>query len=119
MNLIQERASTFLTVILAGMLVASVSGYAKELSGGELRQLFPGRFVAYAYGVARINLTANANGSVYGKMGRADTGTWRLNGNVLCIKFTRWLKGRNRCGTVSKNGEWYKTGPITFKKVGQ
>src|SRR5262245_29343782 len=92
--------------------------FSAELLARELQQLFPGKLVAYAYGVARINLTANANRTIYGKMGKADTGVWRLNGNMLCIKFKRWLKGRNRYGTVSKVGDWFATGPITFKKVG-
>jgi hypothetical protein len=101
------------------MTSANSSDAASVLSERELRQLFPGRFVAFAYGIARINLTARPDGTVYGKMGRADTGIWRLRGKVLCIKFKRWLKGRNRCSTVTKQGEWYVTGPITFKKVGQ
>jgi hypothetical protein len=116
------RAFGLLAMVLVGMSLTGTSAYAKEkgqvLSEGELRRLFPGRFIAYAYGVAKINLTAYADGSVRGKMGRADTGVWRLRGKVLCIKFTRWLKGRNRCSTVSKEGDWYRTGPITFKKVG-
>ena len=116
------RAFGLLAIVLVGMSLTPTSAYSKEtgqvLSEGELRRLFPGRFIAYAYGVARINLTAYADGSVRGKMGRADTGVWRLRGKVLCIKFTRWLKGRNRCSTVSKKGDWYRTGPITFKKVG-
>jgi hypothetical protein len=121
---VHMRVSVFgyLAIVFVGMFVSLPPAYPKEaaaiLSERELGQLFPGKFVAYAYGVARINLTANADGTVYGKMGRADTGVWRLHGKELCIKFTRWLKGRNRCSPVSKQGEWYKTGPITFKKIG-
>jgi hypothetical protein len=119
----RERGFSLLIVFVLGMVITLTPAYSGDatrvLSERELRQLFPGRFVAFAYGVARINLTARPDGSVYGKMGRADTGIWRLRGKQLCIKFTRWLKGRNRCSTVSKKGEWYQTGPITFKKVGQ
>jgi hypothetical protein len=119
----QALASRLSALLILSMAVTLTPAYSKEaarvLSERELRQLFPGKFVAFAYGVARINLTARADGSVYGKMGRADTGVWRLQGKVLCIKFTRWLKGRNRCSTVSKNGDWYVTGPITFRKVGR
>ena len=119
---IRVRAFSLLIIVRASMAFINTSAHSKEtgnvLSEGELRRLFPGKFVAYAYGVARINLTAYANGTVRGKMGRADTGVWRLRGKELCIKFTRWLKGRNRCSTVSKAGAWYKTGPITFKRVG-
>lgn len=122
MTKMRLRAFSLLAIVLVGMSLTGNLANSKEagqvLSEGELRRLFPGRFIAYAYGVARINLTAYADGSVRGKMGRADTGVWRLRGKVLCIKFTRWLKGRNRCSTVSKQGDWYRTGPITFKKVG-
>jgi hypothetical protein len=116
----RARALALLAIILLGTGITITPAYSADrvLTEGELRRLFPGTFVAYAYGVARISLTAYADGSVRGKMGKADTGIWRLRGKVLCIKFTRWLKGRNRCSTVSKDGEWYRTGPITFKKVG-
>ena len=117
MELFRVRAFGFLASLLMGMLMSMGTTYSKELSQRELRQLFPGTFVAYAYGVARISLTARADGTVHGKMGKADSGTWRVNGNVLCIKFKRWLKGRNRCSTVSKNGVWYVTGPVTFRKI--
>ena len=116
----RARALALSAIILLGTGIVVAPAYPADrvLTEGELRRLFPGTFVAYAYGVARINLTAYADGSVRGKMGKADTGIWRLRGKVLCIKFTRWLKGRNRCSTVSKDGDWYRTGPITFKKVG-
>src|SRR5262245_33008220 len=112
------RLLRFLTIALMSLLMGADHTFAAAVSASELQQLFPGNFVAYVYGVARINLTASANGAIYGKMGKADTGVWRLNGNMLCIKFKRWLKGRNRCGTVSKDGDWFATGSITFKKVG-
>lgn len=122
MKLVRVSALGLVAILLMGMPVVVTPTYSKEaarvLSERELRQLFPGKFVALAYGVARINLTAHADGSVYGKMGRADTGVWRLRGKQLCIKFKRWLKGRNRCSTVSKKGDWYVTGAITFKRVG-
>jgi hypothetical protein len=118
----QATALALLATLLLGMAGATIPAHPKEaarvLSERELRQLFPGRYVAFAYGVARINLIAHPDGSVYGKMGRADTGVWGLQGKVLCIKFKRWLKGRKRCSTVRKKGDWYVTGPITFKKIG-
>jgi hypothetical protein len=112
-----KPTSSLATICILAMMMAISPAQSQELSQRELRQLFPGKFVAYAYGVARINLVANPNGTVFGKMGKADTGRWWLQGNVLCLKFKRWLKARKRCGTVSKRGDWYKTGPITFKKV--
>jgi hypothetical protein len=121
-GLMRARASGLLAILLLAMVAvtsAQSMAAARVLPERELRQLFPGRFVAFAYGVARINFVARADGSLWGKMGRADTGIWRLRGEVLCIKFKRWLKGRMRCSTVSKKGDWYVTGPITFKKVGQ
>lgn len=123
MEHMQALASRLIALFILGTAVTVTPAYSKEagkvLSARELRQLFPGKFIAYAYGVARINLTANPDGSVYGKMGRADTGVWRLQGKELCIKFKRWLKGRNRCSTVSRKGDWYVTGPISFRKVGR
>jgi hypothetical protein len=89
-----------------------------KLSERELHQLFPGRFYAIAYGFLKIRITALADGSLFAQqIGKSDTGIWRIRSGQLCIKFSKWLKGRMTCSAVSEQGRWYRTKAVAFKKL--
>src|SRR5215213_1533064 len=91
---------------------------AESVSGLELRRLFPGRFQAVAHGFLKIRIVASADGSLYARqIGKADTGVWAIRADRLCIRFTKWLKGRTRCSRVTEQAGWYSTSDVTFKKV--
>ena len=90
---------------------------AAKVSESELRQLFPGQFHAIAHGLIKVRITALADGSLIAKqIGKSDTGTWNIRSGQLCIKFSKWLKGRTRCSTVTEKAGWYRTSDVTFKK---
>jgi hypothetical protein len=118
-----------IAVILLAMSIAypnaviTSSSYAAEtvskLSAGELRQLFPGRFHAIAHGFLKIKITARADGSLLAQqIGKSDTGVWKIRSGQLCIKFTKWLKGRTRCSEVTEKAGWYRTDAVAFKRMG-
>jgi hypothetical protein len=91
---------------------------AESVSGLELRRLFPGRFQVVAHGFLKIRIIASADGSLYARqIGKSDTGVWAIRADQLCIRFTKWLKGRTRCSTVTEQAGWYSTSDVTFKKV--
>jgi hypothetical protein len=90
---------------------------ATKVSERELRQLFPGQFHAIARGLIRIKITARADGSLVARqIGKSDTGTWNIRSGQLCIKFSKWLKGRMKCSAVSEKAGWYRTADVAFKK---
>jgi hypothetical protein len=90
---------------------------ATKVSERDLRQLFPGRFHAIARGLIRLNITARADGSLVARrVGKSDTGTWNIRSGQLCIKFSKWLKGRMKCSSVTVKSGWYRTADVAFKK---
>jgi hypothetical protein len=92
---------------------------ATTVSDRELRQLFPGQFRAIAHGLIRVRIIALADGSLFARqIGKSDTGIWKIDAGKLCIRFSRWLKGRIRCSTVTQQAGWYRTTDVAFKKIG-
>jgi hypothetical protein len=92
---------------------------ATTVSDRELRQLFPGQFRAIAHGLIRVRIIALADGSLFARqIGKSDTGIWKIDSGKLCIRFSRWLKGRIRCSTVTQQAGWYRTTDVAFKKIG-
>ncbi len=124
------RAGLFFPRIAATLFVMFVSGpsgvitsshaaeAASEVSEGELRQLFPGRFSAIAHGFLKVKITALADGSLFAQqIGKSDTGIWKIRSGQLCIKFSKWLKGRTTCSPVTEQAGWYRTNAVTFRKI--
>jgi hypothetical protein len=90
-----------------------------RVSESELRQLFPGRFNAIAHGFLKVKITALADGSLFAQqIGKSDTGIWKIRSGELCIKFSKWLKGRTRCSEVTEKAGWYRTDAVAFKRMG-
>jgi hypothetical protein len=102
------------TAVIAPSQAAEV---ATRVSEHQLRQLFPGQFHAIARGLIRVKITALADGSLVAQqIGKSDTGTWNIRSGQLCIKFSKWLKGRTRCSAVTEKAGWYRTADVAFKK---
>ena len=115
-------AAVVLTAFLAGDTTAIAPSQAAEaatkVSERELRQLFPGQFHAIARGLLKVSITALADGTLFAQqVGKSDTGIWNIRSGQLCIKFSKWLKGRTRCSTVTEKAGWYRTADVTFKKI--
>jgi hypothetical protein len=114
-------AALLLAAFLAGDTSLVASSQAAEVvtkvSERELRQLFPGQFHAIARGFLKVSLTALADGTLFAQqIGKSDTGTWNIRSGQLCIKFSKWLKGRMRCSAVTEKAGWYRTADVAFKK---
>lgn len=121
-------------VILAVVLTIPLNVYAKEyLSGEELEKLYgKGAKVKQTLVFAKSQLRGSvydvkfeANGKLVGdhincsevrqsnvcmKGGKWDEGKWRIDkaDNRLCIKWSKWLKAKDRCFAVQKEGDQYQ-----------
>jgi hypothetical protein len=105
-------------VVAADVLTTAPLQAAEIVSGLELRRLFPGRFQAVAHGFLKIRIIASADGSLYARqIGKADTGVWAIRADRLCIRFSKWLKGRTRCSRVTQQAGWYSTSDVKFQKI--
>jgi len=98
-----------LFAITAGALLLALSAQgaqARTVSGTELKKL-RGVYTAIWKGrKARVKL--NADGTLHAVSGtKKDVGRWRVRGNVLCVAFRVWTRGKYKCGTVEKKGAWY------------
>jgi len=117
-----RRAATLLVMFVCCPSALINSSHAAEavskVSEGELRQLFPGRFSAIAHGFLKVKITALADGSLLAQqMGKTDTGIWKIRSGQLCIKFSKWLKGRTRCSAVTEQAGWYRINAVAFRKL--
>ena len=85
---------------------AVVHAHAENVSASELRGLFPGKFEAVWKGKLNLTLSADADGRLDGHTWFVgDSGSWSVNGNILCLSFGGWKK--SKCGPVQKSGNWY------------
>jgi hypothetical protein len=110
-------------LLLLGLLTTNVWTTAPLQAAGsvsalELRRLFPGSLPGNRAGifenphhrVGRLFTVCAANG-------KSDRGVWAIRADRLCIRFTKWLKGRTRCSKVTEQAGWYSTSDVKFKKV--
>jgi hypothetical protein len=109
-------------MFVVGTTADTIPSHAAEVvsrvSESELRQLFPGRFSAIAHGFLKVKITALADGSLFAQqIGKSDTGIWKIRSGQLCIKFSKWLKGRIRCSAVTEKAGWYRTNAVAFRKI--
>ena|SRR5688572_5391999 len=121
-GLFSPLAALLLVMFVSGPSAVTTSSHAAEaiskVSEGELRQLFPGRFSAIAHGFLKVKITALADGSLFAQqIGKSDTGIWKIHSGQLCIKFSKWLKGRTRCSAVTEQAGWYRTNAVAFRKI--
>ena len=101
-----------------GVIASSQAAEVVNVSERELRQLFPGKFHAIAHGLIIVSITALADGSLIAqRSGKSDSGSWNIRSGQLCIKFSKWLKGRTRCSTVTEKAGWYRTSDVAFRKI--
>src|ERR671911_172962 len=99
------------TLACAGLIMtlSSLPSAAGEtLSGGELRNLFPGRFQAVVSGFLNLRITAGGDGSLsaISARGKKDRGRWSVRAGKLCIEFDKWLSGRQSCTPVVQEAGW-------------
>jgi hypothetical protein len=90
------------TVLAPAALAAGAPMGATSIAG-----LFPGYYEAQVQGYTLL-ISATTDGSLHGKaFGREDTGRWQIVGDRLCVSWSQWTKGKNKCGDIVRNGSWY------------
>ena len=120
------RMGLEVSISLVAMVLAIHSAAAEEkrLTGGEIRNLYtgarvywPGQAYGYSLGQRIYQVDFKPGGALEGLMGvdqyvgSKETGTWWIAGDTLCIKWTKWFKGRQGCVGVTFDGEksgWYR-----------
>ncbi len=106
--------------IAAAALFLSLNTFAHagSLSKAELQQLAPGRYMVTLYNSVSMTVTMKPNGTVSGTVeGDKDQGTWKLSGNRLCIAWTKWLNGKNRCSGLVSAGSGFKGNGFTIHRI--
>ncbi len=88
-------------------LVDSVLARGVPVSGATLRNLH-GIYVAVWKGHrARVKIARDGTLRAVSD-NRFDEGRWKVEGDVLCVSFKVWTKGRYKCGRVYRNGRWFE-----------
>jgi hypothetical protein len=107
-------------IVAANMMLAPAKAdeIVSYVSDQELQKLFPGKFRAVVQGFLTVRITAFADGTLLAEqIGKSDTGAWTIRSGKLCIKFSKWLKGRIRCAPVTQQAGWFRTSEVAFRKV--
>ncbi len=101
----------------AGVVLAAANASASEaLKSHEIKRFVPGQASATIMG-SKVRIHMARGGSLSAKWdGERDTGTWRVNGDKLCIKFSKWMNGATRCSAVTRAGNSYRVAGVTFSK---
>ena len=108
------------TAALAGvLLLGSYSAQAGQpLTSANLRHMVPGRYQVTVMGAVNMKVTMRSNGTMLGDMKTEhDNGRWNLNGDKLCIAWTKWLGGQSRCSGLVSEGNYYQGNGFTFQRL--
>jgi hypothetical protein len=109
-------------LILGASLAAAIVATpvtAATLTAQDIQKLAPGRYLVSVLGVKKYTISFQPNGTLFGvkKNGKTDTGVWSVQGQKLCIKFTRWLKGKTRCSSISGGNGSYSGSGLSIRKI--
>lgn len=89
-----------------------------RLSGRELHKIFPGSFRAFALGLVKVTVIANADGGLSVRLKDGlDSGNWSIRSGQLCISLMQALKGDTHCSDVVYRDGWYHTSMVVFQKT--
>jgi hypothetical protein len=100
--------------IALGLVSAASAG--ETLKSHEIKKFVPGSATAKIMG-SNVSISMSRSGRLSAKWdGERDTGTWRVSGDQLCIRFNKWMNGATRCSAVTKAGNSYRVAGVTFSK---
>ena len=112
---------TLKTVLAAAVLCAALSAPASagQLNAQQLRNLAPGSYAVSIYGLIKMTIRMQSSGNISGTTSKrkSDTGIWSVSGEKLCIRWTRWLKGKQRCTALSGDNGVYSGGGLYIRKI--
>jgi hypothetical protein len=113
----------FKTALASAAIVAALTlpTHAAPLNAEQIKALAPGTYkVSAGLGLVKLRINMRPGGGLSGvnlKKQKTDTGTWSVQGNQLCIKWNRWLKGKTRCTALSGENGRYSGGGLTITKL--
>jgi hypothetical protein len=100
----------------AGFGFVAPAAAGEVLKSHEIKKFVPGSATAQIMG-SNVSISMSRSGRLSAKWdGERDTGTWRVNGDQLCIRFNKWMNGATRCSAVTKAGNSYRVAGVTFSK---
>lgn len=107
----------FKSFFLAGLVSASfaTASLAAPMTADEIKSDLIGQPLTGKRLGVTMNLFLNQDGSATLRSTLVDdTGTWRVNGDQLCLKWTEFRGGKEQCSTFTrKNGGFrMKGGPL-------
>jgi hypothetical protein len=112
---------TLKTSIAVALFVAALASPASadQLNAQELRNLAPGSYAVSIYGLIKMTIRLQPGGSISGTTSKkkSDNGVWTVSGEKLCIRWTRWLKGKTRCTALSGDNGTYSGGGLYIRKI--
>ncbi len=105
-----EMLSLRLFVSILSVVILSATAAHSDpvrLGAQSLKKLFPGHYEARVKGY-KILFSAHRGGKLVGQaFGRSDRGKWFVKGRRLCMAWQNWTKGKVKCGSVSRQNNWY------------
>lgn len=113
--------SPLLAAALAVALAFTSSGIAHaddKLSQNELRKLVPGRYAVNVMGLFDMTVAIRANGIIVGQAkGEKDRGFWTIQGEKLCIAWSKWQGGKTRCAALTGDNGSYRGGGLSIRRI--
>jgi hypothetical protein len=104
-------------LIVAALATPVIAG--DKLNANELRGLAPGRYAVSIYGLVSLTINLQPGGGISGVTNKTkrDTGVWTVQGEKLCIRWTKWLKGKQRCAGLSGGNGTYSGGGLYIREI--
>ncbi len=107
-------------IIIAGLTFTQIPSAIAGVTLGatQLKNLAPGRYKVTLMGVSDMTVTLRGNGTILGAAnGANDNGHWNLNGDKICIGWTKWLGGSTRCSSLMREAGYYQGSGFTITPV--
>jgi hypothetical protein len=101
---------------LCASLATATAGDA--LTPTELRKLAPGRYAVNVMGLVNMVVSMRPNGVITGEAkGERDRGNWSVQGQKLCVAWSKWNGGKRRCAALSGDAGSYSGGGLSMRRI--
>lgn len=103
---------------LAACVLSSSALAGDALSPSELRKLAPGRYAVNVMGLVSMTVSMRPNGVITGHAkGEKDQGFWTVQGQKLCIAWSKWNNGKTSCAALRGGGGAYQGGGLSIRRI--
>lgn len=113
MKSVQIIAAAFVALAIVNPALAGGA-----LSPQEIKKLAPGRYAVNVMGLVSMTVSMRANGAIVGEAkGKRDTGVWSVQGQRLCVAWTKWYSGKQRCVKLSGGNGAFQGGGLSMRRI--